>query len=83
MKDKITVIITIRNRDAERIENQVESIRRNGADPSFHVVDYGSDAEYSASYKAVCEKLHLQYTSLCRRFALEQMPGNQLRRRKS
>ncbi len=75
MKDKITVIITIRNRDAERIENQVESVRRNGAAPSFHVVDYGSDAEYSASYKVVCEKLHLQYTHLY----AEGLPWNKCR----
>ncbi len=75
MKDKITVIITIRNREAKRIENQVESIRMNGADPSFHIVDYGSDAEFAASYETICNKLNLRYTHLF----TEGLPWNKCR----
>ena len=50
MKDKITVVISIRNRDTQRIENQVQSIRSTGAEPSFHIIDYGSDAAYAHLY---------------------------------
>lgn len=64
MKNKITVIISIRNRDASRIENQVNSIRQNGADPSFHIVDYGSDEEYVKQYEDLCEKMGLRYTHM-------------------
>ena len=54
MKDKITVIITIRNREASRIENQVNSIRKYGANPTIHVVDYGSDEKYKKQYEEIC-----------------------------
>lgn len=64
MKDKITVIITIRNRDSWRIEDQVNSIRATGANPSFHVVDYGSDEPFAIAYKTLCEKLNVKYTHM-------------------
>ena len=64
MKDKITVIITIRNREASRIESCVNSIRKGGANPTFHIVDYGSDENYAAQYKDVCQKLEIQYTHM-------------------
>lgn len=64
MKDKITVIITIRNREAWRINKQVNSIRNAGAFPSFHVVDYGSDEEFAKQYKDLCQNLGLQYTHM-------------------
>lgn len=75
MKDKVTVIISIRNRDAVRIKNQVNSIRGNGEDPSFHVVDYGSEPEYMASYEETCKKLGLQYTHIY----AEGLPWNKCR----
>lgn len=61
MKDKITVIIIIRNRDSWRIENQVKSIRNNGANPSFLIIDYGSNDLYSNTYINVCKNLDLAY----------------------
>ncbi len=64
MKDKITVIITIRNREAHRIRDQVNSIREHGADPSFHIIDYGSDKTYSSDYRKVCAELGLRYTHM-------------------
>ncbi len=64
MKDKITVIITIRNREAWRIEHQVKSIRENGASPHFHIVDYGSDSTYATEYEEICKNLNLQYTHM-------------------
>ncbi|MCR4939975.1 MAG: glycosyltransferase family 2 protein [Treponemataceae bacterium] len=75
MKDKVTVIITIRNREAIRIERQVESIRKYGADPTIHVVDYGSDHDYATAYKNLCEKLGIQYTHLY----AEGLPWNKCR----
>ena len=56
MHDKITVIITIRNRDTLRIEKQINSIRSAGATPVFHIVDYGSDEFYTKQYSDLCTK---------------------------
>lgn len=64
MKNQITVIITIRNREASRIENQVNSIRKYGANPTIHVVDYGSDEKYRKQYEEICSKLEIQYTHM-------------------
>lgn len=75
MKDKITVIITIRNRDPWRIEKQVKSIRDTGANPSFHVVDYGSTSEYRDQYEELCKELEIQYTHLY----AEGLPWNKCR----
>lgn len=75
MRNKITVIITIRNREAARIKNQVESIRATGADPSFHIVDYGSSNKFANEYKKVCEQLQIQYTHMY----AEGLPWNKCR----
>lgn len=75
MRDKISVIISIRNRDSQRIENQVQSIRSIGADPSFHIIDYGSHKEYARLYMEMCQKLHLQYTYMY----AEGLPWNKCR----
>lgn len=75
MKDKITVIITIRNRDCSRIINQIKSIRDAGADPSFHIVDYGSNEDFAKQYEVVCNQLHLKYTHLY----AEGLPWNKCR----
>lgn len=75
MKDKITVIITIRNREASRIENQVNSIRKHGANPTIHVVDYGSDEKYRKQYEEICSKLEIQYTHMY----AEGLPWNKCR----
>ena len=56
MHDKITVIITIRNRDTLRIEKQINSIRSAGATPVFHIVDYGSDEFYKAVYSGTRQR---------------------------
>ncbi len=64
MKDKITVIIPIRSRESWRIEKQVQSIRKSGANPHFHVVDYGSSDTYAKDYENICKKLDLQYTHM-------------------
>lgn len=75
MHNKITVIITVRNRDTVRIENQVASIRKNGANPLFHIVDYGSDEVFAKQYSALCTKLNLQYTHIY----AEGLPWNKCR----
>lgn len=75
MQDKITVIITIRNRDMYRIENQVASIRKTGANPLFHIVDYGSNETYAKEYAALCNKLNLEYTHMY----AEGLPWNKCR----
>lgn len=62
MNKKITVIITIRNREPWRIQDQIISIRTTGANPAFHIVDYGSDLKYSIKYKLLCNELNLNYT---------------------
>ena len=64
MQNKITVIITIRNRDTLRIEKQIASIRSAGADPAFHIVDYGSQESYAKQYCTLCIKYNLQYTHI-------------------
>ena len=75
MQDKITVVITIRNRDTLRIEKQIASIRSAGADPAFHIVDYGSDEFYAKQYCTLCTKLNLQYTHIY----AEGLPWNKCR----
>ena len=75
MKDKITVVISIRNRDTQRIENQVQSIRSTGSEPSFHIIDYGSDAAYAHLYAEMCRKLDMQYTHMY----AEGLPWNKCR----
>lgn len=75
MKDKITVIITIRNRDTLRMEKQIASIRSAGATPAFHIVDYGSDEFYAKQYSALCTKLNLEYTHMY----AEGLPWNKCR----
>ena len=75
MKDKISVIISIRNRDTHRIENQIQSIRSTGAYPNFHIIDYGSDAAYAHLYTAMCRELGLQYTHMY----AEGLPWNKCR----
>ena len=75
MKDKISVIISIRNRDTQRIENQIESIRSNGAYPNIHIIDYGSDTTYAHLYAEMCRKLDLQYTHMY----AEGLPWNKCR----
>lgn len=61
MQNKITVIITIRNREPWRIEDLVQSVRSHGAAPIFHILDYGSSAEYAAEYEKLCHSLELRY----------------------
>lgn len=75
MKDIITVIITVRNREVSRIENQVNSIRKYGANPTIHVVDYGSDEKYKKQYEEICSKLEIQYTHMY----AEGLPWNKCR----
>ena len=75
MHNKITVIITIRNRDTLRIEKQIASIRSAGADPAFHIVDYGSDEFYAKQYCTLCTKFNLQYTHIY----TEGLPWNKCR----
>jgi|GEM_PF-1583553 len=75
MHDKITVIITIRNRDTLRIEKQINSIRSAGATPVFHIVDYGSDEFYTKQYSDLCTKHNLQYTHIY----AEGLPWNKCR----
>lgn len=75
MQNKITVIITIRNRDTLRIEKQIASIRSAGADPAFHIVDYGSDEFYAKQYCTLCTKFNLQYTHIY----AEGLPWNKCR----
>ena len=50
-----------RNRESWRIEDQVNSVRNNGENPSFLLVDYGSAKEFSDEYVAVCDKLEIEY----------------------
>ncbi len=75
MLDKITVIITIRNREAWRISGQVKSIRENGASPHFHIIDYGSDESFANEYKNICTEFNLQYTHMY----AEGLPWNKCR----
>ena len=64
MKNKITVIASIRNREPWRIRTMVESIRQTGASPSIHIVDYGSTSEYAVEYEALCKELKVKYTHM-------------------
>ena len=75
MKNKVTIIITIRNRDVSRIENQVNSIRKYGANPTIHIIDYGSDEVFKNQYEVISNKLGIQYTHM---FA-EGLPWNKCR----
>lgn len=75
MQNKITVIITIRNRDTLRIEKQIASIRSAGADPAFYIVDYGSQESYAKQYCTLCTKFNLQYTHIY----AEGLPWNKCR----
>lgn len=60
MKDKVTVIILARNREAWRLKDQVISIRNN-ENPSILLVDYGSSKEFSNEYIEVCKNLEIDY----------------------
>lgn len=75
MQNQITVIITIRNRESSRIENQVNSIRKYGANPTIHVVDYGSDENYKNQYEKLCAKLNIKFTHMY----AEGLPWNKCR----
>lgn len=64
MKNDITVIITVRDRDTQRLENQLKSIRENGANPNFIIVDYGSEPKYAKPLESLatqykCEYIHI------------------------
>lgn len=61
MKDLVTLIIPIRDRDAWRIEKLVTSLRSHGADPRVIVVDYGSSSQYAKEYQTVAFRLGLEY----------------------
>lgn len=75
MTNQITVVTAIRNRESWRIRTMVDSIRATGADPSFHIVDYGSSEEYASEYKSLCKELKIKYTHM---FA-EGLPWNKCR----
>lgn len=64
MHNQITVVTAIRDRESWRIRTMVESIRKTGANPSFHIVDYGSSKEYAAEYKTLCKELKIKYTHM-------------------
>ena len=64
MNKLITVITAIRNREAWRIRTMVESIRSTGANPSFHIIDYGSSKEYADEYESLCKELKIKYTHM-------------------
>ena len=64
MKSQITVITAIRNREPWRIQTMVESIRQTGANPCFHIIDYGSSVDYTDKYKNLCKELGIQYTHM-------------------
>ncbi len=64
MKDLVTVVVPVRNREAWKIETLVESFRNGGDDPSFLIVDTGSDADFAADYAATCSRLNVQYVHL-------------------
>lgn len=75
MQEKVTVITAIRNRDAWRIRTMVESIRSTGADPLFHIVDYGSSNQYKYEYETICKELKIKYTYMY----AEGLPWNKCR----
>ena len=61
MKELVTFAIIIRDRESSRVRNVVDSVRANGADPSFIVIDYGSNDDFASQYRAVCESAGLAY----------------------
>lgn len=61
MRNAVTMVVTIRNREASRIEEVVSSIRKHGADPTILIIDYGSTAAYSDQYQTVCSTNGLAY----------------------
>lgn len=61
MNKKISLIISIRNRDYKRIETVVDSIRKNNANPSIILVDYGSKAQMALDYQKTCRELNVEY----------------------
>ncbi len=61
MKELVTFAIIIRDRESSRVRNVVDSVRANGADPSFIVIDYGSNDDFASQYRAVCDSEGLAY----------------------
>jgi hypothetical protein len=61
MNDSITLIVTIRDREAWRIEKLVGSLRLHGGEARAIVVDYGSEKPYAEQYAAVCRSIGIEY----------------------
>jgi hypothetical protein len=61
MKDVVTFVIIVRDREACRVQDVVDSVRENGADPSFIVIDYGSTKVFASQYVALCACVGLRY----------------------
>ena len=51
----ILSIITVRNREAQRIKALVDSLRVQGAETDFLVVDYGSEPEFATAYRTLAD----------------------------
>jgi len=61
MRELVSFVIIVRDREAARVRSLVDSVRASGGDPSFIVVDYGSSEAFAAEYTAVCAGLDLRY----------------------
>jgi hypothetical protein len=75
MKDLVSFIIPIRDRPSSALERQIKSLRENGCDPCFLVIDYGSTDFYKRQYEDLCRTLDLGYE----RMSTEGLPWNKCR----
>jgi hypothetical protein len=64
MKDRVTFGVIVRDRALDRLETLVRSVRDNGADPAFIVVDYGSSDDFADQYQLFCAKEDLRYEKM-------------------